>query len=146
MAQKFKKGQRVQITRGYVGNPVGEIVKYKKSFNAYNVKGDDGRNYDLLFEDQITPIIPREETVIEVNASKLPETPAYEKVTPDSAIEQLKLISALNQEITLSPAQAQKLVSEILELEKEEKRLQDGMKKIKMSVDFYSSEDVEEVK
>ncbi|MED3865264.1 hypothetical protein [Priestia megaterium] len=53
MAQTFKIGQRVRITKGY-GKPVGEIDKYSKILDNYDIKGDDGYTYKSIHSSEIT--------------------------------------------------------------------------------------------
>ncbi|MGZ9868149.1 hypothetical protein ACU3L3_06980 [Priestia endophytica] len=75
--RKFKNGERVQIIGGsYSGNPTGEIYKYSRNLDAYNIKGDDGYNYNCILENEIKVL---EESNSEVAITVEPQEDTYQE-------------------------------------------------------------------
>lgn len=156
MAQAFKKGQRVQITGTYSGKPTGEIVKFNRSIDSYNVKGDDGYNYNCVSSDELVlleeeksenkvkstvekfrkPVADDEEIKFEV------ELKPGEKLK--SMIKQFEEAVHETGEVSLTRDQALLLLSEIKFLQLDNEQLQNGMNAVREAIKTQDYLDKEE--
>ena len=120
MSRKFKNGQRVQIIRGD-GKPTGEIVKYSRNLDTYDIQGDDGYNYNCITSSDI--VLLDEDIKFEL------ELKDGEKL--QSMIKQFE--DAVNEtgEVSLTSYQAQELLAEIKFLQTDHRILERENKKLR---------------
>lgn len=142
MTRKFKNGQRVQIIRGY-GRPVGEIVKYSRNLDAYNIKGDDGYNYNCIHSSDI--VLLEEEksenkvksTVEKFRKPVVDDEEVEEKHVPAffNRIEELEEAVNSGEEITLSNVKIVQLLAEIQYIREDKEGAYATLNKIQWSLD-----------
>lgn len=130
MTRKFKKGQRVQITEGYVGNPTGEIVKYNEELHAYNVKGDNGQNYNCITEDSLVLLSDKEVEEVILAEEQEKHIPAFY-----NRIEELEEAVQSGEEVTLSNLQIVQLLAEIQYIREDRESAYATLNKIQMALD-----------
>ena len=131
MTRKFKNGQRVRITKGY-GKPVGEIVKYSRTLDTYDVQGDDGYRYNC---------IPSSDIVLEDIKFEVELKPG-EKLK--SMIKQFEEAVHETEEVYLSRDQALLLLSEIKFLQIDNEQLQKQMDAVREAIKTQDYLDKEE--
>lgn len=143
MTLKFKNGQRVQITGTYSGKPTGVIVKYSKNLDAYNVKGDDGYNYNCVSPDELVLLEEKnsenkvKSTVEKFRKPIVEDEEVEEKHAPAffNRIEELEEAAQSGEEITLSNAQAMQLLAEIQYIREDKEGAYATLSKIQWSLD-----------
>ena len=131
MTRKFKNGQRVKITKGY-GKPVGEIVKYSRTLDAYDVQGDDGYHYNC---------IPSSDIVLEDIKFEVELKPGEQL---KSMIKQFEEAVHETGEVSLTRDQALLLLSEIKFLQIDNEQLQKQMDAVREAIKTHDYLDKEE--
>src|SRR5689334_13871483 len=103
MGRVYKNGQRVRIIAKYGGEPTGTIVKWVKNLDTYNIKGDDGYNYNCVDAEEMevleeTPAVNEVKKTVEkfkrtaipfnkedyivAEGAELTETPTFKEPLP----------------------------------------------------------------
>lgn len=143
MTRKLKNGQHVQITGTYSGKPTGEIVKYSKNLDTYNIKGDDGYNYNCVSPNEL--VLLEEEksenkvksTVEKFRKPVVGVEEVEEKHVPAfyNRIEELEEVARSGEEVTLSNLQIVQLLAEIQYIRDDRESTYATLNKIQMALD-----------